>query len=263
LNRKNIGEEEPVILLVVQGWKRRKYYFKPRRGATYTTFAGVLRGEDIIGKPWGFTGKLGKARYYLLPPLGPELIENFGRRGGQVIYSKDSAYIAYKSGIRPGSRVFEAGVGSGFLTIALASIVCPNGMIYGLDLRADMLEKARENIRLAGYEECVTLRLGDITNGIGVEELDAGFLDMPDPWRALQPVYTALKPGATLVVFLPTANQLVKMVERVEEHGGYVIHEIDEILLREWEPTRGAVKPSPRMIGHTGFVLFLRKIIIE
>ena len=255
-----IGEGDPLVILVVEGWKRRKYYVRPRRGAAYATFAGVLRGSEIIGKPWGYGGRLGRARYYLLPPVGPELVEEFGVRRSQVIYSKDSALIAYKAGVRPGSRVFEAGVGSGFLTIAIATMLCPTGMVYGVEKRSDMIEAARSNIEALGFSECVSLRLGDVRNGVGVVELDAGFLDMPDPWEALDASYRALKPGAVLAVFIPTVNQLARLVEEAGRHGGFIVYEVGEVLYREWEPVEGAVRPSPRMIGHTGFIVFLRRL---
>ncbi|MCE4620119.1 MAG: tRNA (adenine-N1)-methyltransferase [Desulfurococcales archaeon] len=255
-----IREGDPLVILVVEGWKRRKYYVKPRRGASYATFAGVLRGSEIIGKPWGYSGRLGRSNYYLLPPVGPELVEEFGVRRSQVIYSKDSAFIAYKAGVRPGSRVFEAGVGSGFLTIAIATMLCPTGMVYGVEKRRDMLEAARSNIEASGFSECVSLRLGDIRNGVGVEGLDAGFLDMPDPWEALDASYKALKPGAVLAVFIPTVNQLARLIEETRKHGGFVVYEVGEVLYREWEPVEGAVRPSPRMTGHTGFIAFLRRL---
>ncbi len=258
-----IREGDPLILLVVEGWKRRKYFIKPVFKAVYSTFAGIIRGNEIIGKPWGYHGRLGKAEYYLLKPLGPELIEEFGRRTSQVIYTKDSSYIAFKSGIRDGSRVFEAGVGSGFLTIALARIVCPNGMVYGIDARDDMIDTAKYNIELAGVSNCVSLRVGDVREGIGVKGLDAGFLDLPNPWEVLQSAYEALNVNAPLVVFLPTVNQVSRLIGEVEDYGGFIVYEIVELLLREWEPVRGALRPSPRMIGHTGFIVFLRKVLRE
>ncbi len=258
-----VAESDPVVLLVVQGWKRRQYYIKPRKGGVYATFAGVLRWDEIVGKPWGYTGKLGKATYYILPPTRHQLLEEFGRRRSQVIYLKDSAIIALRAGIGPGSKVFEAGVGSGFLTVVLATIVCPEGRIYGIEERYDMLEAARHNIELAGVSQCVSLRLGDVKQGVGVSGLDAGFLDLPDPWDALPAAYEALKPGAPLVVFIPTMNQLDKLVTRVEEGGLFVIEEAFEILKREIEMVPGAVRPSPRMIGHTGYIVVLRRLARE
>lgn len=258
-----IAENEPVVVMVVQGWKRKRYFIKPRRGGVYATFAGVLRWDEILGKPWGYKGGVGKASYYLLPPTKPQLIEEFGRRRSQVIYLKDSAIMALTAGIGPGSRVFEAGVGSGFLTVTLATIVCPDGRVYGIEERTGMLEVARDNIKLAGVSECVSLRLGDVKQGVGVTGLDAGFLDIPDPWNALSSAYEALKPGAPLIVFVPTMNQLEKLAGGVEEGNLFIIEEAFEIMKRDIEMVKGAVRPSPRMIGHTGYIVVLRRLSTE
>lgn len=255
-----VRENDPVALLVVRGWRRREYFIRPRKGGVYATFAGMLRWDDIIGKPWGYKGRVGKASYYILPPTRSQLLEEFGERRSQVIYLKDSSIIALRAGIGPGSRVFEAGVGSGFLTVVLATIVCPTGMIYGVEARSDMLEAARRNIELAGLGECVSLRLGDVRDGVGVTGLDAGFLDLPDPWTALPAAYNALKPGAPLLVFVPTMNQLDKLSQSVEASDYFVVEEAFEILKRDIELTPGAVRPSPRMIGHTGYIVVLRRL---
>ncbi|MCE4627179.1 MAG: hypothetical protein F7B78_06000, partial [Desulfurococcales archaeon] len=58
-------------------------------------------------------------------------------------------------------------------------------------------------------------------------------------------------------------NQLDKLVTRVEEGGLFVIEEAFEILKREIEMVPGAVRPSPRMIGHTGYIVVLRRLARE
>ncbi len=261
--RDTVGEGEPVVLLVVEGWKRRFYYIRPRRRAVYATFAGVVRGDEVIGIPWGSILRRGKARIHVLPPTRTQLLEGFARRQSQVIYPKDSAYMVAKAGIGPGSRVFEAGIGSGFLTSMILPAVCPGGMVYVVEARKDMLEAAKANLELTGYTECVATRLGDVREGVGATGLDAGFLDIPDPWEALDASYNALRPGAPLIVFLPTMTQLDKLAARVEDHGGFVVEEAVEILRREIELVPGAVRPSPRMIGHTGYIVVLRRLRVE
>jgi len=255
-----IREGDPVLVRVEQGWKRRTYAFTARPRTVYATFAGPLRGDDMIGKPWGYAGRLGQARYYLLPPAGVEYLEEYAERKSQVIYPKDSGYIVLRSGVRPGSRVFEAGLGSGFLTAVLALVVCPAGRIYGIEARRDMLETARRNLAALGLDQCLEARLGDVREGVGAEGLDAGFLDIPDPWNALDAAAKALKPGAPLLVFIPTMTQVDKLTARVEEHPLFTIWEAAELLKRDIETVPGAVRPSPRMIGHTGYILVLRRL---
>jgi len=249
-----------IVVLVVRGWRRRLYHFRVERGRVYSTFAGVIRWDELVGLEYGSRLERGGATWFILPAVWVEVLEEFGVRRSQVIYPKDSAYLVVRAGLRPGSRVFEAGLGSGFLTSVISSVVCPTGLVYGVEVRRDMLEAALENLRLAGLDSCLVARLGDVRRGVGARGLDAGFLDMPDPWEALDSAWEALRPGAPLIVFLPTMTQLDKLAYRVESHGGFAIVEAGEILRRDIEMVPGAVRPSPRMVGHTGYYVVLRRL---
>jgi len=249
-----------VAVLVVRGWRRRVYYFRVERGRVYSTFAGAIRWDELVGLEYGARLVRGGAEWYVLPPTWVEWLVNAGARRSQVIYPKDSGYMVLMAGLRPGSRVFEAGLGSGFLTSVIAAVVCPTGVIYGVEARRDMLEAALANLEALGFRDCLVARLGDVRKGVGARGLDAGFLDVPDPWEALDAAWEALKPGAPLIVFLPTMTQLDKLAHALQRHGGFVAAEAGELLHREIELVPGAVRPSPRMIGHTGYYIVLRRL---
>ncbi|MCE4602222.1 MAG: protein methyltransferase, partial [Desulfurococcales archaeon] len=85
------------------------------------------------------------------------------------------------------------------------------------------------------------------------------FLDMPDPWAALDNLYSSLKPSAPLLVFVPTYNQVDKLLSRIDNWRWAVTY-AGEILERRLEPVPGAVRPEVRMIGFTGFILLLRRL---
>lgn len=253
------GDDVYVIVVTARG-KRRDYLVKAQRGRSYATIAGVLGGDEIIGREWGVILELQAGKAFILPPTRYELSMMGFRRLGQVIYPKDYGYMVAVSGIRQGMTVLEAGVGSGFLTSMLASIIGCSGRLIGYDIREDMIETTRRNLKALGLEECVELRLGDVRKGVPEKGIDAVFLDMPDPWQALNPIHESLKPGAPVVVFLPTYNQLDKLVSYVNSSGGYVIEEAVELLLRGIDMKEGAIRPETRMIGHTGFVVLLRMV---
>jgi len=244
---------------VESGGRRREYLFKASREAVYTTIAGVLPGRALIGKPWGSWIDLQHGRAYLLPPTLRDLQAHYFKRAGQVIYPKDLGYIIVSSGLRCNMRVLEAGVGSGFLTSVLASLLCCGGKLVGYDVRRDALEVVKRNLETAELGACVDLRLGDVREGVPETDLDAAFLDLPDPWNAAKALWPSLKPGAPLVVFLPTYNQVEKMASSAPKLG-YVLQEASELLLREIEARPGAVRPSTRMVAHTGYILLLRRL---
>ncbi len=248
-------------LLAVQGpEKRRSYYIRLQENAVYSTIAGPVRAERIIEAGYGGSISLPAGRVYVLKPTLSELMEHFYQRETQVIYPKDSGLIALLAGLKPGMTVVEAGVGSGFLTTVLASHVCPTGMVLGYEVRRRNIEAARRNLELAGLSECVEVRHGDIREArLEPNSVDAGFLDMPDPWEALDVLWPALKPSSPLVVFLPTYNQVEKLAARIRDDR-WAVQTALETMMRYLELVPGAVRPSTRTIGFTGFILVLRRV---
>ena len=103
------------------------------------------------------------------------------RRKTQITYPKDIALILMFSNAGPGSRIVEAGTGTGALTTALAYHVCPTGHIYTYELRPEFIKLAEKNLERAGVSEYVTMKNKDITEGIDETEMDAVILDLTVP----------------------------------------------------------------------------------
>ncbi|ABN69977.1 tRNA (adenine-57, 58-N(1)-) methyltransferase [Staphylothermus marinus F1] len=241
---------------------KRKYLVKLEEGKILGTDKGFIKHEDIIGKKYGdiiYTNRNVKA--YILKPLLIDLLQGL-KRVTQIIYPKDSSLMIYLSSITPGSLVLEAGVGSGFLTASLANFVGDSGKIIGFDIREDHLLKASENLEKLGFDRRVELILGDIREeSIVVDEVfDAVFYDLPDPWNALNTAYRALKPSSPILIYVPTVNQIEKTVLSMREHGGFIDIHVYEVLLREYSVEKNATRPYTLMIGHTGYIVFARKI---
>ena len=249
------------VLLLVEGRERRKtYVFRAREKASYSTFAGAFRGSQLVGAAWGSRLELERGIAYLLRPTLYDMMMHVYPRRSQVVYPKDASYMTSLAGLMPGMRVLEAGAGSGFLTIWIAAHVCPGGFVFTYEVRDDMIEVAFANVKAAGLEGCVKIKKGDVRDGVEERDLDAAFLDMPDPWEALPSVRKALKPSAPLVVFVPTANQVIKLLDAVSRLGGFAVQEVSEVIKREWEARADALRPSVRMIGHTGIIVLLRSL---
>jgi tRNA (adenine57-N1/adenine58-N1)-methyltransferase len=239
--------------------RRKIYYFKILPKSSYSTFAGNISGNDLINSDYGSTIKLEKGIGYLIEPNLYDIIMYELKRKSQVIYPKDSGYITTIAGLKNGMRVLEAGIGSGFLTISIATHVCPNGKIYAYDIRDDMIEIAEKNLKKFDFNNCIEIKKGDIRNGIDEMELDAAFLDMGDPWNALNSLHKSLKISSPITIFLPTVNQIEKLINNLNKNL-FVIQEISELIKREWETRGDALRPITKTIGHTGFILLLRKL---
>lgn len=195
--------------------------------------------------------------YVLKPTLIDYLVKGF-RRITQVIYPKDLGLILLLSDIGPGSRVIEGGVGTGFMTAVIAKYVGDGGHVYAYELNKDYIEIARRNLKLVGLDHRVTFRNKDVRCEVEDTEIDSAILDIPDPWNCLNSLAKALKPSATLISFLPTINQVEKLVIHALDTKLFVDIKTYEVMLREYEVKKDAVRPKSRMVGHTGYIVFMR-----
>ncbi len=256
-NRAVVKEGERVLVYID---RRRSKVVRAGKGE-YGTDKGYIRLEDIVGLEYGSAVRTstGKEARVMRPLLIDYLMRGF-RRATQVIYPKDLGFIVLLSGIGPGSRVLEAGVGTGFLTATLAHFVGDEGHVYGYEVREEFAKVARKNLELAGLSHRVTIKVRDVREGVDERGLDAAFLDLPDPWGVLPVLREALTPTSPVVVFLPTTNQVSKLLQAVRAGKYGVDIHVYEILMREFQPKPDALRPESFMVGHTGYIVFFRMI---
>jgi len=82
---------------------------------------------------------------------------------------------------------------------------------------------------------------------------------MPQPWKAIERIKYYLKLSGTLVSFSPTIEQVKKTTFALQENGFYEINTY-ELIKRKFQVKKNATHPEVRMIGHTGYMTFARKI---
>lgn len=246
-------------LAMLQSMKGKKIIFRLEEDRQYQTHKGMIDHRDLIGQPWGriVETHLGTP-FYFLPPTLSDLLLNIRRRS-QIIFPKDIGFILLRLSIRPGARVFEAGTGSGALTTALAWMVGDQGEVVSYERREDMLRIAKSNLESLGLEHRVSFRLSDLEEGIQEGPFLSAFLDLPNPELYLDQVRGALNRGGTLGVILPTANQVSTLLKAMEEVGFGAI-DVSEILLRFYKPVPARLRPRDRMVAHTGYLTFGRRM---
>jgi len=164
---------------------KRTYKVKAEEGKQFHTHKGYIELGDIIGGPYGVmvNSNLG-VKFYALKPLVRDRVLKTDRRT-QVLYPKDIGYILFQLGLGSGSRVLEAGTGSGALTMALAESVRPEGAVITYEVVERHMKAARGNIERSGLMPYVDMRLGDVAEGVPETELDAVVLDMATRQRRL------------------------------------------------------------------------------
>ncbi len=216
----------------------------------------------IIGKRYGDSVQTTlNERIALLKPTVLDFIMKSERRT-QIVYPKDFAYIATRSGLKSGSKVLECGTGSGALTSFFASIVAPSGYVKTYEEREDFFEIAAKNIAKAGMSEYVKMERANLRDGNELESrYDLVMLDTGDPWTLLDKAHRALKGSGYVFTICPTTNQLETVADTMLR--GFVDIECAEIMFRRIEARLGKTRPSTRMIGHTCYLASARKVTAD
>ena len=254
-----IREGDRVLFFTQRG---KEYLVEIKRGKRFHTSEGYIDLETLIGKRYGTRIKTNTGSRWTA--LKPTLLDEVLRfpRVTQIIYPKDLGYIILVSGVRCGSRVVEAGTGSGVLTAVLASYVAPEGRVYSYDVEERHLRNAEKYLERVGLREFVELKHGDVSKEIEEREVDAVFLDVPEPWEAVENCHQALRDGGVLVSLSPTIEQVVETVETLREKGFTRIETV-EILLRRLRVKRGMTRPLHLMHAHTAYITVARKAVEE
>jgi tRNA (adenine57-N1/adenine58-N1)-methyltransferase len=252
-----ISEGEDIFLYLD---RKRTYLVRVEAEKSFHTHKGYIQLGDLIGKEYGtrIVSSMGTEFVALKPTLRDYIFKT--KRRTQISYPKDISLIVMFSGIGSGSRVVEAGTGTGALTNALAHYVKPIGRVYTYEVRPEFREMAIKNLERAKLSECVESKNKDVTEGIDEKDVDAVILDLATPWLVVPHAYTALKGSGILVSFSPTIDQIVKTVEALTEHG-FVGIETVETLMRFMQVERGKTRPQTVMTGHTGYLTFARKAL--
>lgn len=254
---KNYAQAGDLAQLI--GLTHKHFIIRLTPGQQLQTHRGILYHDDLIGRPWGSQvfSHIGRP-FFLLQPSLSDLIRDLPRNT-QIMYPKDIGFLLLNMDIGPGRLVIEAGTGSGALTIALAHAVSPNGRVVTYEIRPEAMELAKKNLGRLGLENQVTFRLQDIAEGFQEQNADALFLDLPNPEDFIQQVRATLKIGGFFGSILPTVNQVERLIAALQKHH-FAFIEVCEILLRYYKPVAERLRPTDRMVAHTGYLIFARPI---
>jgi tRNA (adenine57-N1/adenine58-N1)-methyltransferase len=246
-------------LIQLVGLRHKHFIFALTAGGEMHTHRGIVKHDDLIGLPWGTQvfSHLGSPFFVLQPVLGDILTHL--PRNTQILYPKEIGFILTTMGVGPGQRIIEAGTGSGSMTIALAHAVGDEGRVISYERREEFQRLAKKNLVRLGLDHRVDFRLKDIAEGLDETDANGFFLDVPNPYDYIEQVRGALKPGGFFCTLIPTYNQAEKVLQALRRNS-FAFLEMCEIFLRYYkvEPTR--LRPTDRMVAHTGFLIFARRI---
>lgn len=255
-------EGDPALLIDSKG---RHFLLRLESGRTFQFHNGSIPHDELIGAADGsWVTSSGNARLLLCRPRLADFVLKM-RRGAQVIYPKDLGPILVYADIGPGMTVLEAGTGSGALTLGLARAVGPTGRIVTVERRDDHASHARKTLQrwFGEVPPNVEMRDGDVADWVAEVRPERIVLDLPEPWHTLEAAASHQPDGGLTCVYLPTVPQVQTTVETARDLGRFAEIEVKEFFARDWNVVGRSVRPSHTMIGHTGFLIFLRKTADE
>lgn len=260
--------------------ERGKRYLLKKNVEKFGTDLGIVDMKDVE------EGKILEShkgyKFYLVEPTMFDILKRM-KRTVTTLLPKDIGFIIARAGIREGETVVEAGTGSGALTMYLSNAVGKTGKVITYDIRPEFAKVARKNLlrvgairkgqKIIGLDEefddedeievenglfNVIQKIGDVREKIEEKDVDVIVLDLPDPWNVVENAKKVLnKKRGRIVTYLPYIEQVKKTVEKLKEEGFWDIHTY-EIVEREIEISEKGVRPSTRMIGHTGYITVAR-----
>ncbi len=223
---------------------KRKFYWSS--GDLHTP-DGILKEKDIEktkGKVLSHSGK----EFFALDANFVDQLKKISR-GPQTLVLKDLGYILIHSGVGKDSFVVDAGTGCGALAAVMGRYA---RKVISYDLNKEHLALAQKNLTFLQSEN-VELKEGNVYEKIDEKDVDILTLDLPEPWRVN---LDCVKNGGTIIIYLPSITQVQEFCNTTKEHVDKVI----ELLEREWHVEGRKVRPKSDMLGHTAFLIIVRKL---
>ncbi|ENN96259.1 tRNA (adenine-N(1)-)-methyltransferase [Methanocaldococcus villosus KIN24-T80] len=261
--------------------ERGKKYLLKKSVEKFCTDLGVVETKEIGKRLESHLGH----KFYLVEPTLYDVLKRM-KRTVTALLPKDIGFIIARGGIREGETIVEAGTGAGVLTMYLANAVGRGGKVISYDIKPEAIKVARKNLlrvglikknqKILGLDEDfeddievedglfnVILKFGDVREKIDEKNVDVIVLDMPDPWNVIENAKEVLnKKRGRIITYLPYIDQVKKTVSKLKEEGFWDI-ETYELMERMIEVSDKGVRPSTRMIGHTGYITFARAPLEE
>jgi len=242
--------------------KGKLYSITLAQGSEWHTHKGMLKHDEIVGLPEGSIVATNQdLKFQAFRPLLADYVLSMPR-GATIVYPKDAAMILGVADIKPGIRVLEAGVGSGALSISLLRAIGDEGVLHSVETREDFAEISEKNVSsyFGGKPTNWQLTIGALQDQTFDADFDRVVLDMLSPWECLEVASKALVPGGVFMAYVATTTQLSKIAEAIKDSGNFTEPESSETIVRGWHHEGLAVRPQHRMIGHTGFLIFARRM---
>lgn len=247
---------------LLQDRRGRTYLFRLQAGGRFNYHRGSLDHEAIVqAGPGARIATPQGEQFTIHRPTLEDYVLHMPREATPT-YPKDAATLCFLLDLAPGMRVLEAGSGSGGLTLYLARAVGPAGQVWSYETRPKHQARARRNLHEFEDWGNVTWLEADLAQAqLPPGTFDGVALDLMEPWTVLPAVTPALKPDRFLACYLPNLTQVVALLEYLQaQRLPYLVERTLEVLHREWDVRPPIAHPKFQQVGHTAFLVQLRRV---
>ena len=249
--------------LVVIKTSKNKYLSVIENDKEFITNEGKLKFSDLKQIPSIVTSSTG-VDFQIYTPTYKEFVLLM-KRGPQIIYPKDVGQIIVESNLHNSSKVLEIGSGSGALTLYLYSLLQNSGKLYSID--SSKLNQRRANKTISRYLSTYSKDTVDVNfiheklenfNINNLEDkIDSIITDVPEPWDFF--INNKIHTNLNWVSYLPSMSQIIRINETLKDNNFQDI-EVKEVILRDWIVDNKVVRPTNKLISHTGFLVSAKYI---
>ncbi|MBS3113182.1 methyltransferase domain-containing protein [Candidatus Woesearchaeota archaeon] len=232
--------------------KQREYFIKDISNDFHTE-NGVISKADLKKKT-SINSSMG-TEFQIIDTSFIDVYKRI-KRIAQIIPRKDVGYLIAETGIGKGSVIVDAGSGSGGLSLFLANIA---KKVTTYDIKKEHVALVNENIKFLNLKNVIA-KEHNIYDGIEDKNVDVFTLDLPEPWKVLPHAVKSLKQGGFIVSYSPCIPQVADFVNALVNNENFIHIKTIEVIEREWEVSGRKVRPKSKMMGHSGFLSFVRKI---
>ena len=250
-------------LIVIHTPKNNKYLAVVDLTKEFTTNEGKFKFSQIKNIPSLVKTSTG-INFKIYKPSYKEFVLLM-KRGPQIIYPKDVAQIVLESNIHNSSKILEIGSGSGALTLYLYTLLKNTGKLYSLD--SSKKNQRRADKTISRYISTLSEESNDINflneelinfnYKLLNEDIDSIITDVPEPWEFFK--NNKIQNSINWVSYLPSMTQIMRMNNILKDNQFQDI-EIKEVILRDWVVDEKIVRPSSKLVSHTGFLITARYI---
>lgn len=254
-----IKENDIVLIKLMNG---EDFIVKAVKDGFLSVPYGTVFFNDLIGKEFGSKIKFrGKNKIgYVLKNSIIDYIFNIRRRT-QIVYPKDIGYAMLYLDLKPGDTALECGTGSGATTAVLSRIVGKEGKVISYDLDKENSKIAEENLKFLQNYNNVIFKTGNIQSGLEERDVEAFFLDVPEPENSVEKAINTLKHSGKICIVAPTFNQVQSVLEEMDKLKNTVDVQVWETMIRNYKINPERLRPEDKMVGHTTFLIFGTKVV--